>query len=135
MQITLDLYQPKELKAASDFLAEIAKLRELDLAQVGLILPPAEPEKPAKAKKSKPAPAEVSQADPEPAEKAAPTSSQSKSHDDVRKLIGELSQSGKRQDAINVIRGYMKDGKPLNSVADIPADLVVEIHDKLEALK
>ena len=49
--------------------------------------------------------------------------------DDLRKLFGELSQNGKRDEAVKIVRSY-----GFNAIKDISADKLDEIHGKLKAL-
>jgi len=106
--------------------------------------PPAEKqtEKKTRGKKEAPAPepavaapqgtptpaAAVSSANPEPG--TAPKHS----HDDIRVLVGKLTEGGKRNDAITLIRSYKAGDKAINAVAEIPESLLDEIHGKLNKM-
>lgn len=57
-------------------------------------------------------------------------------HDHIRKLIGELSQLGKRNDAVLIVRNRNNaSGSPCNGVSEIQEQHLAEIHAALTKLK
>ena len=157
--------KPAELRALAMFMNTLAAMKGDEKAAAlvpappvaaEVAEPPAEQEKPARTargKKGNAAPAEepkqeaaAAVEEAPPAEQAAPaeeqkpepaaTEQKAYDHDSVRKLIGELSQAGKRNEAIAAVRSFKKaDGAMCNGVSDIQeADLpkVMAALDKIQ---
>lgn len=115
---------------------------------------PAETTKKSRAKKEEPAAAEVKKEEPaaevkkeEPnlldkvnevaaADAKADAGVSSITHDAIRKVIGDLSQAGKRNDAVAIVRNRKnKDGNSCNGVGEIQDKDLAEIHAALLKLK
>lgn len=153
MQVTLNAQGPAETRLLAAFLNDLADLQEINRVPPPVVDTPVAEDKPApkksRAKKedSTPAPAAAdstvetsSVSEPEPeqtsaagAEQAAESSPQETAadvtHDDLRTLFGRLTEAGKRDAAIKVIKSF-----GVNAIKDIPADKLAEVSAKLGEL-